>query len=101
MITESQARALVESLVCTKPEWLPDDDELIIVDDATITKPWGWVFFYASKKWMETRDIRYAIAGNAPLIVEKNSGNVIPTGTAYSTKKYIENYELTGDPHSF
>jgi|SRR6478736_2488931 len=100
MITEFEARKIVEDLVCTRPEWMLDDDEFIIIDEATIIKPWGWVFFYTSKKWRETNDIRYAIAGNAPLIVEKATGKVIPTGTAMRTETYIENYERAGDPHA-
>jgi hypothetical protein len=99
MITKEQARDLVAAEVCVRPDWLPDYDEMIILDAQTIEKPWGWVFFYTSRKWHETRDIRYAIAGNAPIIVERQTGNLISTGTAMATEKYIENYERTGNPH--
>jgi len=99
MITKQQARELVAQQVCGRPDWLPPDDEIIILDKETIEKPWGWVFFYASKKWMETQDIKYAIAGNAPIIVEKKTAKLIPTGTARQTEYYIENYERTGNPN--
>ena len=99
MITKEQARELVAKQVCTKPDWLPADDELIIYDDATIEKSWGWVFFHGSKKWIETNDIKYAIAGNSPIIVEKATGKLLTTGTAHRTEQYIENYERTGHPH--
>ena len=74
-------------------------DEIIILDDATIEKSWGWVFFQTSKKWHETNDIEYAIAGNAPIIVEKDTGKLFFTGTAYPMEHYIQNYEKSGDPH--
>jgi hypothetical protein len=99
MITKEQARELVAKQVCTRPDWLLPDDEIIILDKETIEKPWGWVFFYGSKKWIETNDIKYAIAGNAPIIVEKQTARLIPTGTAKRAEYYIEKYEKTGDPH--
>lgn len=99
MITRKRARELVSNEVCGFRRELPDDDEIIILDDATIEKPWGWVFFYTSKKWHETNDIRYAVAGNAPIIVERESGRLIITGTAYPIQHYIQNYEQDGSAH--
>ncbi len=99
MITRDQAQKLVAENICGRPSWLPDDDELIILDEYIIEKSWGWVFFYTSKKWHETKDFNYAIAGNAPIIVERTTGKLIATGTAYAIERYIENYERTGDPN--
>ena len=90
---------LVIKKVCGPSPNLPEDDEIIILDDATIEKSWGWVFFQTSKKWHETNDIKYAIAGNAPIIVEKDTGKLFFTGTAYPIEHYIQNYEKSGDPH--
>ncbi len=99
MLTLDQARQLVAEQVCARPSWLPPEDEIVIVDAATIERPWGWVFFHTSKRWLETQDIRYALAGNAPLIVERETGRLLTTGTAYSIEHYIDNYERTGDPN--
>ncbi|QSI30217.1 hypothetical protein GNX71_11730 [Variovorax sp. RKNM96] len=99
MITKEKARQLVADSVCGRGDLLPDDDEFILLDEQTLEKPWGWVFFYTSKKWHETRDGRYAVAGNAPILVEKRTGQLIATGTAMPTEHYIENYERTGSPH--
>lgn len=99
MITKEQARQLVAASVCGRPDWLPEDDEIIILDEHTIERPWGWVFFHTSRKWHETGDISYALAGNSPLLVERLTGRLIGTGTAMSIEHYIENYERTGDPH--
>lgn len=99
MITKEKARQLVADSVCGRVDWLPDDDELILLDEQTLEKPWGWVFFYTSKKWHETRDVRYAIAGNAPILVERRTSKLINTGTAMPIERYIENYERTGSPH--
>lgn len=67
--------------------------ELAIIDDETLEKEWGWVFFYQSKKYMETGDLRDMLAGNAPYIVNKYTGEVVETGTAYDINHYIHEYE--------
>jgi hypothetical protein len=72
---------------------LPDDDELVIDEQSTIEREWGWVFFYTSRKWMETGSFEYAIAGNAPAIVEKATGRIVDTGTALPIAHYIAEFE--------
>jgi hypothetical protein len=97
MITKEQARQIVKNIISGYE--LPEDDEYIIIEPETIEKEWGWVFFHTSKKWHETSDLKYAVAGNAPLIVLRENGHVLVTGTARSTEHYIERFEETGDPH--
>ena len=99
MLSLEQAREVAASTVCGRPEWLPPEDDLVIFDDSTIEKPWGWVFFWGSRMWQMTEDLKYAIAGNAPLLVEKQSGRVMVLVTARATEHYIERYEKTGNPH--
>lgn len=97
MIDIEQAKEIVKNIISGYA--LPDDDECIIIEPDTIEKDWGWVFFYTSKKWYETKNIKYAVAGNAPLIVLRENGQVLVTGTAHATEHYIERFEATGDPH--
>ncbi|MFP8833392.1 YrhB domain-containing protein [Hydrogenophaga sp. XSHU_21] len=78
-----------------------EGDGFVIVDAETIARPWGWVFFHTSKLYLETGDTRYAVAGNAPLLVERETGRVIALGTARQAVDYINNYERTGDPNRF
>ena len=99
MLTFEKARQLVAEQICQQPDWLPPADKLIIVDSATIERTWGWIFFYTSKLWVETENIHYALAGNSPVLVERKSGRLIPTGTAHPIEHYISNYERTGDPN--
>jgi hypothetical protein len=100
MLTRGEARALVERhLISVNPD-LPSDDALVVVDESTIERPWGWVFFYTSKLWRETQEFQYAIAGNAPLLIESATGKVQVLGTALSVESYIAAYEQTGDPHA-
>ena len=52
----------------------------------------GWVYFYDGSRHVETGDIRDALAGNAPLIVDRLDGNLYVTGTAQPIAHYLEEY---------
>ena len=52
----------------------------------------GWIFFYTSKRFHETKDFQYAIAGNGPVIVNRETGEVTMLGTAGGVEKQIEEY---------
>lgn len=67
-------------------------EELSLLSDQTIEFEGGWVFFYNSKKFLETGAIRDTLAGNAPIIVGKAEGSIQVTGTAYPIEHYIRAY---------
>lgn len=94
MIDYEEASAHVEDVPTRWPGAQETGDSLVILHERTLEKPWGWVFFYTSKQFQETRDFRFALAGNAPYIVERETGRLIETGTAMSLDEYIANYEL-------
>jgi hypothetical protein len=66
--------------------------ELVIIDEATLERPWGWVFFY-NTRGARDGDILQSLAGNAPFIVNRFDGTLRATGTAYAIEHYIEEYE--------
>ena len=92
MLTVSEAQAIVENAISAL---MPDDEEWVIVDDYTIEKPWGWVFFYNSREFVSTGDPQYQLIGNAPYIVNKATGELADTGTAEDIEVYISRYEAT------
>jgi hypothetical protein len=65
----------------------------VTLHDKTIEKPYGWIFFYTSKQWRETGELRFAVAGNAPFLVLRSTGQIKVFGTARSVDWYIEQYE--------
>ena len=75
MITKEQAHKLVAEAVRGKFDWLPEGDEIIIIEAETIERPWGWAIFHTSKLWLETNGTKYALAGNAPTLVGRESGS--------------------------
>jgi hypothetical protein len=92
MITIDDAMALVQSEISKENLYEPDL-VLEILDSETLEKEWGWVFFYDSADHIRTGDDKYAICGNAPFIVNRTSGELVATGTAWPIEKYIEDYE--------
>ncbi len=40
------------------PERLDADDGFVVLDGETIEKPYGWIFFYQSKKYLETGELK-------------------------------------------
>jgi hypothetical protein len=64
--------------------------ELALIDQHTIERHFGWVFFYDAKRHLETGDIRDALAGNAPIVVMKADGRTLETGTEYPLDYYLK-----------
>jgi len=93
MINKKQAKEIVEKEINKFDPYWPDRPRLLVLDGATIEKDWGWVFFYDSEKHIETGDFRDAVAGNAPYVVNKKSGEIEATGTALPIEDYILEYE--------
>ncbi len=69
MLTMEEAKkiALAELNKRDRPE-----GEIVVLDEYTLAKPYGWVFLYNTRKYMETDNFLFALGGNGPLIVEHN-----------------------------
>ena len=66
--------------------------ELKLVEQFTIRKEFGWIFFYTSKKYFETKIDEEKIAGNAPFIVDNRNGKIVGLGTGDETAYYVHLY---------
>jgi hypothetical protein len=93
MWTYEKARRVVAAYVAA----LTDDDGAIL-DTQTIEKPYGWVFFYQNRAYIETGNDLEAYVGNAPLIFDRGSGEIRVTGTALPVERYLAAYEATLPP---
>jgi hypothetical protein len=90
MLTKKEALELVSKKLRTMS---PPDDTFVCRDAGTIEKSFSWVFFYNSKTYLETGEIRYALAGNGPVIVNKHDGTIEFCGMSKSVESSIEEYE--------
>lgn len=93
-MTREEAQKLVEAeLERVKDKYRPVD--CVVLEESTIEKPWGWVFFYQNKKYLHTGDFRQMLGGNAPYIVNKITGQLSVTGTVHNIEHCIKEYEST------
>lgn len=90
MISRIQAQVLAESHIS---QIAGSEISFAILDARTVERPFGWVFFYQSRRYLETRDPSEVLAGNAPLIVDRLTGEITETGTAYPLDYYLSRYE--------
>ena len=93
MIDKEQAKAIVDKKINKQDSTGSKTMKLVILDDLTIEKEWGWVFFYNTEEFANSGDVMDTLVGNAPYIVNRNTGELIETGTAYDIEDYIMDYE--------
>lgn len=55
-------------------------------------EPFGWVFFYQSKEYVDTENFSAMLVGNAPFLIDRNTENIHVLGTAYPVDFYIREY---------
>ena len=70
--------------------------ELQIREDITREEDFGWIFFYNTKKYIETRDNNYLLVGNSPIIINRKTGQIEVTGTGNRIEHYIDLYKKFG-----
>ena len=68
-------------------------EQIAFYDDLCQQKPYGWVLFYNTKRFVETGDILYAFGGNGPLVVMAETGEVIPSSSANEPEDGIREIE--------
>jgi hypothetical protein len=66
-----------------------DDPSPVILDDETMETDVGWVFFYESPLYLQTKDPNDSLLGNAPILVRQD-GLVTVTGTAHPIEEYLD-----------
>ena len=93
MWTYAQARRVIDVYIRESSE-----DRCVVVGDRTIDKPYGWVFRYDSRAFLETGDRNQRIPGCAPLIFDRFSGEIRVTGTARDLEGYLADYEASLPP---
>src|SRR5665213_3579560 len=62
-LNQQEAHAIaVRVLYDSKPE-----AEYVILEDKTLERDFGWVFFYSPRQYLETRNPSYLVPGAGPL----------------------------------
>jgi hypothetical protein len=82
--TESARRALVD---------LGSKHELVLQEDRTVEKDFGWVFFPIARRYLETKNRGDLVPGIGPIAVDRTSGAATFLPTSVSPSFAIEEYE--------
>jgi Immunity protein 35 len=91
MITVEEARHIAETGIDNN-RTIPEDSP-VIVDEHTIETAYAWVFFFTSKQFQETGDMSFALAGNSPLFISKDDGQITRYPTFLGIDEMISQYE--------
>jgi hypothetical protein len=68
-----------------------DKLQLQILEEHTIRKPYGWIFFYQSKDYF-SKPITHLLCGNGPILV-LDDGKIVQLPTAIPVDEAIRRYE--------
>lgn len=61
----------------------------------SVEYPWGWTFFYQSTEYTRTGKFTDQLVGHGPVVVDRYSGALWPTGSAFT----VDVYERCGSPN--
>lgn len=89
-MTRNEARQLALEAI---NERSGSSHELVVLDDHTIERSYGWIFFYQTKRFIETGNFIYALGGNGPVVVEHSTGNVSLLGTGRPLEEILAEFE--------
>lgn len=92
MLTDNEMEDIAKAFVAKMAQEPPKED-LILSPKPAIKKSYGNVYYYNTRKFIEERDINYALLGNGPFLVEKKNGKVFEFGTGKPLEYYLKEYE--------
>jgi hypothetical protein len=77
IITVEQAKAIALEFINRDFDLSYLNDSICIKEDLIQEVEYGWVFYYNSKKFLETGDFMKMLMGNSPVFVNKNTEEVL------------------------
>ncbi|WP_327030982.1 YrhB family protein [Micromonospora sp. NBC_01740] len=89
MLKEQQARGTAEAVLRDMSSE-PGVPPLVIT--CVEEHPVCWVFYYQSARHIESGSFLDSVIGNAPIIVDRSTGQPHETGTARSIEYYVAEY---------
>lgn len=91
MIGFAEARAVAQAHIGEMQT--PAVPSLVLMDEETIERPYGWVFVYQNRAFVETGEFRYMLGGNSPFIVARETGAITQLGTRLPVEQSLREYE--------
>ncbi len=76
-----------------KQKGVGEPEGVMLISSQTIKKPYGWIFSYNSKSYVETGDIMTALVGHGPLIFLADTGEIVECGSLLPGEEQILRFE--------
>lgn len=89
-----EAKSAIYEMLLVQYDGVTPEDTPIIFDEATITKPWGWVFFYNNKRYYQTRDFRWQWVGPGPIFFNRHTAGIREFGSGANLEHALYDYEM-------
>jgi Immunity protein 35 len=94
MLSKENAKKLAETFIESIPFESLSEDKLVIIDEYTLEKDYGWIFSYNTQTFSITKDYGDSLINHGPVIVNKETGVVEEiVGGPFLKQKLVE-YEL-------
>jgi hypothetical protein len=91
MISREEAELLANQYIDSLGADVPGGVVLLL--ESTLERPYGWVFFFNSKRFLDTRDPLDGLGGNSPFLVEALNGTITLLGTATPVAESLRRLE--------
>ena len=88
------AKALIYDTVLASEDGAPPERAAVILDDLTVERPWGWVFFYNNTIYARTRKTRDAWIGPGPIFFNRSTAEIRRFGSGGNLTHEIYDYEM-------
>lgn len=89
MLDKKTALARASKILAQKA---PPDQPWAIAEDHTQEIASAWIFFYNTRRYLESGSVIHKLAGNGPIFVNKTTGEVQFYGSTPALEVIIENY---------
>lgn len=90
MILREEADEIAREYV--KGQSLPECP-FALVENATMERPLGWVYFFNSEEYLRTGNTLSKLAGNGPIYISRATGELARLSTRGSLLALIEEHE--------
>lgn len=90
-MTRDEARAAVVEQVHRRG--VGGADGIAIIESETVEKPYGWIFFYNSRRYLESGDLMCSLVGQGPVVVVAATSEIIELGSARPPEVAIKELE--------
>jgi hypothetical protein len=93
VISRQEADRIARSYIAREFPPTGGAEDVVIDDEATIERPYGWLYSCVTATYLRTRDPDEGLAGVGPVLVLREDGQVIPYTSIYSNEAALREYE--------